>query len=215
MPASIEAWRAGFWPCPAVRIWPMITSETACRRSGALQRRLDRDLAQFMGRQVAQSAVERADRRARRGDDDDVVCHGTLLVGDREAVVGLQSFDIGLAPLQFNGRLDSAVTLVVKSRSDVALSMQHLSQNGGRVTGKPPIFEACRVLPGLVGEISRRRHDENGRTGHHQEIRQPAALQHRDQHLRDARRPGRHGQEGRRTSSSTTPSPAKTSPARS
>jgi hypothetical protein len=26
MPASIEAWRAGFWPCPAVRIWPRMTS---------------------------------------------------------------------------------------------------------------------------------------------------------------------------------------------
>src|SRR5690242_10551335 len=24
----MEAWRAGFWPWPAVRIWPMITSET-------------------------------------------------------------------------------------------------------------------------------------------------------------------------------------------
>src|SRR5918996_2823247 len=28
MPALIEAWRAGFWPCAAVRIWPMMTSET-------------------------------------------------------------------------------------------------------------------------------------------------------------------------------------------
>ena len=28
MPAAIEAWRAGFWPCAAVRIWPMMTSET-------------------------------------------------------------------------------------------------------------------------------------------------------------------------------------------
>ncbi len=27
-PALIEAWRAGFWPCAAVRIWPMITSDT-------------------------------------------------------------------------------------------------------------------------------------------------------------------------------------------
>ena len=27
-PALIEAWRAGFWPWAAVRIWPMITSET-------------------------------------------------------------------------------------------------------------------------------------------------------------------------------------------
>src|SRR5262245_8567079 len=29
MPAPIEAWRAGFWPAPAVRIWPKMTSETS------------------------------------------------------------------------------------------------------------------------------------------------------------------------------------------
>ena len=34
-------------------------------------------------------------------------------------------------------------------------------------------------------------------TGHDQEIRQPAALQHRHQHLCDARRPRRHGEGGR------------------
>ena len=28
-PALTDAWRAGFWPCPADRIWPMMTSETA------------------------------------------------------------------------------------------------------------------------------------------------------------------------------------------
>ncbi len=28
MPALISAWRAGFWPEPAVSTWPMITSET-------------------------------------------------------------------------------------------------------------------------------------------------------------------------------------------
>ena len=29
MPAPIEACRAGFWPAPAVRIWPMMTSDTS------------------------------------------------------------------------------------------------------------------------------------------------------------------------------------------
>src|SRR5882724_4696414 len=29
MPAAMEACRAGFWPCPAVRICPMITSDTS------------------------------------------------------------------------------------------------------------------------------------------------------------------------------------------
>src|SRR5215813_4676430 len=28
MPAAMAAWRAGFWPVPAVRIWPRMTSVT-------------------------------------------------------------------------------------------------------------------------------------------------------------------------------------------
>src|SRR5215472_15185220 len=28
MPAAIEAWRAGVCPCPALRIWPRMTSDT-------------------------------------------------------------------------------------------------------------------------------------------------------------------------------------------
>ncbi len=74
MPAAIEAWRAGFWPCAAVRIWPMITSETrAAFDAGALQRRLDRGLAEIMGWHGGERAVERADRRAGGTDDDDIV----------------------------------------------------------------------------------------------------------------------------------------------
>ena len=42
MPAAIEAWRAGFWPWPAVSTWPRITSETrAGFNAAALQRGLD------------------------------------------------------------------------------------------------------------------------------------------------------------------------------
>ena len=48
--------------------------------AGALQRLLDRHLAQFVGRQAAKRAVEGADRRARGADDDDVVLHGNLLI---------------------------------------------------------------------------------------------------------------------------------------
>src|SRR5580692_9241609 len=29
MPALTDAWRAGFWPCAAVRIWPRMVSETS------------------------------------------------------------------------------------------------------------------------------------------------------------------------------------------
>ena len=58
MPAAIDAWRAGFWPWPAVSTWPRITSETSpgCD-AGALERGLDRDLAEL---------VRRAGSRVRR-----------------------------------------------------------------------------------------------------------------------------------------------------
>ena len=39
MPAPMDACRAGFWPAPAARIWPMMTSDTSpdstCARSSA------------------------------------------------------------------------------------------------------------------------------------------------------------------------------------
>src|SRR5271169_338867 len=38
MPAAIAAWRAGFWPSPAARIWPMITSETSLGSTWARRR---------------------------------------------------------------------------------------------------------------------------------------------------------------------------------
>jgi hypothetical protein len=45
----------------------------------ALERALDGDRAELMGRQIAEGAVEAADRRARRRDDDDVLIrHETL-----------------------------------------------------------------------------------------------------------------------------------------
>ena len=44
--------------------------------AGALERLLDRDLAQFMRRQARKGPVESTDRRPRGADDDDIVCHG-------------------------------------------------------------------------------------------------------------------------------------------
>ena len=59
----------------------MITSLTrAALDAGALQRRLDRDLAQLMSRQVCKCPVESADRRAGGAHDDDVVFHPKLLL---------------------------------------------------------------------------------------------------------------------------------------
>src|SRR5262249_41156712 len=47
---------------------------------GALQRGLDRDLAQLVRRQIGERPVECANRRARRADDDDVGLHTLLPV---------------------------------------------------------------------------------------------------------------------------------------
>ena len=59
----------------------MTSATSAALDAGALERRLDRDLAELVGRQVGEGAVEGADRRAGGADDDDVVFHGKLLFG--------------------------------------------------------------------------------------------------------------------------------------
>ncbi len=54
----------------------MITSETRGASTPArCERGHDRDLAELVGRQAGERAIERADRRARRAYDDDVVLH--------------------------------------------------------------------------------------------------------------------------------------------
>ena len=65
--------------------------DPAALDAGALERLLDRDLAQFMGRQAGKRPVERADRRAGRADDDDIVfhCENSLFCCGREAPAGL------------------------------------------------------------------------------------------------------------------------------
>ncbi len=47
---------------------------------GALQRRLDRRLAELVRRQIGEGPVEGADRRAGSAHDDDVVFHPKLLL---------------------------------------------------------------------------------------------------------------------------------------
>ena len=76
MPALTEAWRAGPWPAPACSTWPRITSSTSpaatpARSSAAWMAILP---SSWAGR-LDERAVERADRRAGGGDDDDVA-HG-------------------------------------------------------------------------------------------------------------------------------------------
>ena len=67
-PALIAAWRAGFWPMPAVSTWPMMTSETCSGvDAGALQHLADDVRAQVGGgtswracRRTCRSAVRAA-----------------------------------------------------------------------------------------------------------------------------------------------------------
>ena len=94
MPAAIEAWRAGFWPCAAVRICPMMTSDTPRRLdAGPLERGLDGDGAEIVGRHGGESTVETADRGAGGADDDDIVGHGHLL-GLRNGMAGGRMADL-------------------------------------------------------------------------------------------------------------------------
>ena len=63
----------------------MMTSDTfGALDAGALERLLDGDLAQFVGRQTGECPVEGADRRPRGADDDDVVLHGNTPVSWRD-----------------------------------------------------------------------------------------------------------------------------------
>ena len=63
MPAAIAACRAGFWPCAAVSTWPRITSETSLPATPAcVERRLDRDPAQFVRGHRGEGAEEATDR---------------------------------------------------------------------------------------------------------------------------------------------------------
>jgi hypothetical protein len=72
-PAAMAAWRAGFWPWPAIRIWPRITSSTSPPSTFArVERGLDGRGAELVGRRVGEGAVERTDGGARRSHDDDV-----------------------------------------------------------------------------------------------------------------------------------------------
>ena len=72
----MAAWRAGFWPWPAVSTWPRMTSSTSGRIDrGALQHLLDDGGAELVRRRRRKRAVESADSGARsRGhDDDDII----------------------------------------------------------------------------------------------------------------------------------------------
>ena len=44
--------------------------------AGAIDRRLYRDLTEFVGRHGAECPIERANRRAYRADNDNVILHG-------------------------------------------------------------------------------------------------------------------------------------------
>jgi hypothetical protein len=71
-PAAIEAWRAGFWPWPAVSTWPRITSDTSSGATRPGERGFDRDAAELVAGRGGEGAEEGADGGALGGGDDDV-----------------------------------------------------------------------------------------------------------------------------------------------
>ena len=74
MPAAIEAWRAGFWPLGGGEDLAHDDFRHPCRfNAGAIQRGLDGDGAEIVGRHGGENAVETADRGAGGADDDDIV----------------------------------------------------------------------------------------------------------------------------------------------
>ena len=84
-PAPSAAWRAGAWPWPAGSTQPISTSLTSSGfEAGAVDGGLDGGAAELRRRERREGALEAADGRARRPDDDDWVfrcgCHGPSLL---------------------------------------------------------------------------------------------------------------------------------------
>ena len=80
MPAATAACRAGFWPWPAGQhLTHDHFIDIGRVDAGPLERRLDGDLAERMRRQARQRAVEGANRRPRRADDDNIFVFHTDL----------------------------------------------------------------------------------------------------------------------------------------
>src|SRR6185312_15481529 len=127
--------------------------------AGALQRRLDRDLAELMRGEVGEGPVECADRRARRADDDDVVLH------DRTPCLGLAararcpSPAAAIAPGLRFGLLDLVADRLVStldSPGAPGISM------GPRLYGPPGAFDPCQYRHGWIGRHAGHKNDSRG-----------------------------------------------------
>ena len=83
-PARIAAWRAAFWPTPAVSTWPRMTSEICSGLRPRLgEQPLDHVRAQIGRRNSCQGAAELAYRGATRGYDHYVMSFEPPLNIDR------------------------------------------------------------------------------------------------------------------------------------
>ena len=100
------------------------------------------------------------------------------------------------------------IAFLAISQARFCCAINRAAQNGSVTPVENAYFVALRTLPALrhcpsgsrSPRLQVRAHGEIRPTHHHQEIREPPALQHRNEHLCDAGRPRVHGQGRRRFS---------------
>ena len=80
-PALIDAWRAGFWPLPAVSTWPRITSEICSGLMSYCASSARMTVAPSSGAGVLASAPPNLPMRGAQCAGDDDVGHGRPRVG--------------------------------------------------------------------------------------------------------------------------------------
>ena len=151
-----------------------------------------------MRRQIGECPVEGADRRAGGADNDDVVLHPKLLL--RSVARRRRLFGAAASSGRPGSRVNNGHLRICRENWRFLTVPQGLPQLRARPAAPPQNGGPAQAETGYArhwaGE-TREHHGRRKRADHNQEIRQPAALQHRHQHLRHARRPRRHGQERR------------------
>src|SRR5262245_57454372 len=224
MPPAIEACRAGFWPWPAVRIWPRITSETSAPSTPA--RLSDSWIATLPSSWAARLAkaplkAPTGVRAALTMTISSFISWLLLISGWTATEPHLPAVDELLATPAWRAGDPSSLGPPFGTQAQGCQSRGWpacLCRAAGfgterrqRVAGGRPCrtYRSHKSVAGLKKNrlccpkdgrepngTKRGRHGQIGRAGHDQEIRQSAPLQYRHEHLCHARGPRRHGQSG-------------------